>query len=509
MRRAVLFIPLALSACISGPTYRRPPVQQPVRGVDPVALRQCITRMDAIVARYALLPDRDFGGGCSALGSVQLRDIGTPAALTPLLDLPEPALVTASERDAYERFSRTYESYWKTYIDPAALRVAVDTTAAGTTLTADLRIVPLIDGTDYREILEMAGQARVSAPALGSGARAVVGIGQNARVRRELASLARGFSRKHDLGLDFLGEWAMVGVDDRPALARAVQDLERSLPQVPSAEDGAGHDGIAAVAGLPAYVAIGIKSMAGATIALGALRGIADDVLPGAIQWGEQGKERDVAIVRIAVSEDLAGGGSEPGAAKKSDIEIYYALTRGVFLASLDERTLRRLVSDLVDGRGPSPVKAGAGGSQLVVDLAGEKQGALFTVLSWLLTAESLEAASSSSESAAALLVGARDRAGDPRAIRALGLAYLGSMPVSPEGGAFTLAADGLHDPWRGSASAPVWPRVPVAGSPVDKLLSAVGRFRSEIAFDREGPGKGDNGVLSLHARVTLGLRSE
>jgi hypothetical protein len=78
MRRAALLLPLALSACIARPTYRRPPVQQPVRGTDPVALRQCIAKMDAIVARYALLPDRDFGGGCSALGSVQLRDIGTP-----------------------------------------------------------------------------------------------------------------------------------------------------------------------------------------------------------------------------------------------------------------------------------------------------------------------------------------------------------------------------------------------------------------------------------------------
>jgi hypothetical protein len=78
MRRAALLLPLALSACISRPTYRRPPVQQPVRGTDTVALRQCIAKMDAIAARYALLPDRDFGGGCSALGSVQLRDIGTP-----------------------------------------------------------------------------------------------------------------------------------------------------------------------------------------------------------------------------------------------------------------------------------------------------------------------------------------------------------------------------------------------------------------------------------------------
>jgi hypothetical protein len=77
MRRVAFLLPLVLSACISAPTYRRPTVQ-PVRGADPVALRQCIAKMDVIAARYALLPDRTFGGGCSALGSVQLRDIGTP-----------------------------------------------------------------------------------------------------------------------------------------------------------------------------------------------------------------------------------------------------------------------------------------------------------------------------------------------------------------------------------------------------------------------------------------------
>jgi hypothetical protein len=77
MRRVAFLLPLVLSACISAPTYRRPQVQ-PVRGTDPAALRQCIAKMDVIAARYALLPDRTFGGGCSALGSVQLRDIGTP-----------------------------------------------------------------------------------------------------------------------------------------------------------------------------------------------------------------------------------------------------------------------------------------------------------------------------------------------------------------------------------------------------------------------------------------------
>lgn len=82
MRQRLVFWVLAtagLGGCINAPTYRRPPVQ-PVRAAEPAALRQCVAKLDRIVMRYALLPDRDFGGGCSALGSVQLRDIGTRVA---------------------------------------------------------------------------------------------------------------------------------------------------------------------------------------------------------------------------------------------------------------------------------------------------------------------------------------------------------------------------------------------------------------------------------------------
>jgi hypothetical protein len=62
------------------PRVRPAPGSGSVRGTDPAALKMCIARLDRIVPRYALLPDRTFGGGCSALGAVQLRDIGTPVA---------------------------------------------------------------------------------------------------------------------------------------------------------------------------------------------------------------------------------------------------------------------------------------------------------------------------------------------------------------------------------------------------------------------------------------------
>ena len=68
---------LLLHACIDRSTMQRPRVT-PVSGTDAAALKMCVAKLDRVVARYALLPDQTFSGGCSALGAVQLRDIGVP-----------------------------------------------------------------------------------------------------------------------------------------------------------------------------------------------------------------------------------------------------------------------------------------------------------------------------------------------------------------------------------------------------------------------------------------------
>lgn len=76
LRLFLCSVVLGLHGCVDRPAMQRPQVK-PVRGVDPVALRACIARLDRVVARYSLLPDRQFSDYCSALGAVQLRDIGT------------------------------------------------------------------------------------------------------------------------------------------------------------------------------------------------------------------------------------------------------------------------------------------------------------------------------------------------------------------------------------------------------------------------------------------------
>lgn len=82
MRVAALLLLLMLASCVrdaSPPAPARParpPQPRPV--VDDRAHRQCLADLTAAEVKYSRLDDREFGGGCSAIKSVQLLDIGIP-----------------------------------------------------------------------------------------------------------------------------------------------------------------------------------------------------------------------------------------------------------------------------------------------------------------------------------------------------------------------------------------------------------------------------------------------
>ncbi len=82
-RSPILLVALMLAACSSGHDQRAP--TRP-RGARPITLQlptsretqACFADLSREDVRYSPLPDRDFGGGCSAIGTVQLIDIGVP-----------------------------------------------------------------------------------------------------------------------------------------------------------------------------------------------------------------------------------------------------------------------------------------------------------------------------------------------------------------------------------------------------------------------------------------------
>jgi hypothetical protein len=73
---------LTVAACIPRPDDRRRPPeparQTPVRAAPDRETLQCHSALERERVGFRVLPDREFGGGCSALGAVQLTEIGTP-----------------------------------------------------------------------------------------------------------------------------------------------------------------------------------------------------------------------------------------------------------------------------------------------------------------------------------------------------------------------------------------------------------------------------------------------
>ncbi len=78
MRRTIL-LTLLLAACIPS-SDRRPEPAARDRPAPAREARQCLADLARAGVRFKALPDRHFGNGCTAIGAVQLLDIGTPVA---------------------------------------------------------------------------------------------------------------------------------------------------------------------------------------------------------------------------------------------------------------------------------------------------------------------------------------------------------------------------------------------------------------------------------------------
>lgn len=475
---------------------------------------------DLIKANLLLKSELQHAGGEKiqiTLGKGARSSWGSTSALTPLIDLPVPTMVTQSEKTGYERFTRGYQSYWSTYIDPVAVRLAIDAPAGskdqrGTPLIGDVRILPLIDESEYREIQREVGQARISAPPFKDGARVVLGVGENAGIRRELSGMMRsGFTRRHNLKLDWLGEWAMLGVADRTPLVSAMVNLEEDdTPQRPrTAEEKRERrrvDEVAELASLPIFAAIGLKSTPGAALALAGARAIADDVLPGLVEWTEIGKHRSIPIVRVKIAGEAGiSSGDKP-------IQVYYAFSEGALITSFRFDLLARILDERLDGKTPNgapiPQPGQNGAPQLALDISPSGQKSpLWTLASWALEERAGDAARRSMAMAEALFRGMPEKANDAAAMRQLAFAVFGAVPVPPDGGVYSPAPEGVRDPSRGSRYAPSWPEVPVRGSPVEKLLANLSRFRAELSFDDEPKPQKFDTMTSLHARIVLGTK--
>jgi hypothetical protein len=428
---------------------------------------------------------------------------GTPAALTPLLDLPAPTMVTEAERNAYDAFARGYQEYWRQFIDPIAIRLDVeDGTAGSAVATIDVRVLPLIEGSDYGELEEIVGTERIDVPAIDDGLQAVWAVGADSDVRRDLDRSASMLSGKADIGFGWLGDWVMLGTLDRRALVDMLVEVQPDIQLPPPGPlDSRARDLELAKRGgaLPVYAAAQVRNPVALTATLTAIRAAVNEVGPGMVSWGEHTRYRDYPIVRVGVDPKAPG---EFGAFAEA-IALYYVVAGDALVLALDSAVLEALVDRIVDGGGP---KRGVdGGPQFVIEARLAKERAGWTAIAWALQGQA-NRTQSAARAAAEILLRGDPTIGTPEQLVARGQDYFGAFPVSPSGRPdFTLTPHGASDPVHGSEIAPAFPELPVEQSPIAGLMERLTGMRATVAFDRE-PAKMDPPARSLHTQVQVHL---
>jgi len=404
---------------------------------------------------------------------------GRIGAMKPLSELTVD-MVTVEEKEAFDAFARTYQRYWRDNIDPVGIRIT--RSADGRTLAMDARMMPLIANTEYDHLVETVGVARVEAQALPSGIRWVLGVGDEAEVRRALDGLGRMVGRS-DLAFGWLGEWVEVGALDRAGLWDALL-LSGSLPQI-ATDDGWHVDRTyEALSRLPVWVGAHVRNQLSLAATLTAIRAEIASVAPDLVRFDDGGKYRGVSIVTIRPTRFTA---TQWGSDK---LALHYATPNDRIVLSLDRVTLEAAIDVALDGKGPKvPDPKSTEGTQALLTLGSTSAESWFTkALLGLMEAEARDAFRGAFRDAEALYRGLPATAPGSAEWDRAALAYFGSIPTSAHGGTFSVGPEGLltHSIY-GSEVAPAFPVVPVEESPVTAFFRSLESASFGIAFEGEG----------------------
>ncbi len=193
MRWGVIFITLLIAACIprgDRPRADRPaPAQQSRAQSRDAATLQCHIDLAREEIGFRALDDRRFDGGCSAIGAVQLLDMGVPTTNLGAMTCP---------------VARQYARWVRESVQPAASQwLRSEVRRVETFGTYACRSVNSRPGARLSEH-GYANAVDVSAFVLADGRRITVQTGWNgddARVRSFLRAIHQGGCRRFSIGL--------------------------------------------------------------------------------------------------------------------------------------------------------------------------------------------------------------------------------------------------------------------------------------------------------------------
>ncbi len=301
-----------VSGCAGASTIPAPdPGQNPSLRLDPGHLRMSRTGVISNIYGSLLFP--------------------APIAEIPLDD------VTQAEASAYTAWRNGYQMNWRGYFDPIAIRLGVKPRVR---LTADLTVMPLIAGTDYKPFIELSGRSKIAPgdgdPHPGTLLHAILALDVESSIMKQGGSQISLITRiTQQLVLSWLGHFAALYLDEDPFWAEAAKQpvvenfLMRNLEKIPL--------------GLHVQVTDGARL----ALFLGALRAYLEQSSPDLLAY-ETREHNGRRYVRAGERRPGPGGDAAPA----GGFALFYAATSHALVVSPNERVVTRFLDRLDKSEG-------------------------------------------------------------------------------------------------------------------------------------------------------------
>ena len=271
-------------------------------------------------------PMRTIGTLTIGPGGPRSSVYGSPAFMTPIAELGITE-VAADEASGYKRWRDTYQRNWSWAFDPIAAAFSIQPSR----VSADLTVMPLILGSEYRTWIDVARGATIS-PDAGDPhdalAHAVFAINRESPALKNAAGMAQMFAPGVEIDpLGWLGQSVAIYADPDPFWGQMLAAKDTSY-----VEDN--------IARLPVALYAEVGSALKLTAFVAAARGAIEQAAPGMAAW-ETRTHHDQPYVRVGLSEK-AKAESQGGAVDNA--ALYYAATPRALILSPNEDVLKRAI---------------------------------------------------------------------------------------------------------------------------------------------------------------------
>lgn len=408
---------------------------------------------------------------------------------TPLIELPIDK-VTPTEQAEYENFRREYLGLWRQFFDPIGMRLSVKNRE----VRWETYILPLIQNTEYNQLRRLVGGGTITVdPAQFSPQTLVQFLGHlspDAEERRTMTwALPRGVK-----GLDWLGNWFTVRLDDSPVYGKLVERaVRRELD--PDARDNFEEEARLFFQ-VPLTVGVQIRNPLLFAGVMAALKRELNNLVPDSLDWEAQDPPyKGVTIVQVRARPESQIAEFLSPAAKKEERftpALYYAVFDGAWYISLREAPIKDLIDRAV-ARKEAKAKGKAGDHPKVnaalylSPAAAEKsKGFLYAYLEWEAHRRTMANLATLYALYRCKLVGPESNA---EQVHAAALRHFAFIPVSPEGAPFAYEerTDEVTNRRHGSLRRPQLNAGLDADSQLARLLEQFGSIRADFAFREDG----------------------